>query len=113
MILKILKVLILLLINKEVATFKINQIKQEKSENEIVKLLLDPNFAVDSIAIWSVNEISELQNDLLKAVRMKKISLRQFNKMNTTALREMRFEMEIIFINAEDVVSKIKIYNTI
>ena len=113
MLFKLLKIMILLLITKDVATFKLNQIKQEKSENKIAKLLLDPHFTVDSIAIWSVNEISELQNDLLKAVRMKKISLRQFNKMNTTALREMRFEMEIIFINAEDVVSKIKIYNTI
>ena len=103
MMFRILKVLILLAITKEIATFGV-KIKQEKSENKIVKFLLDPNFTVNNIAIWA-NVTSDLQNDILKAVIERGFPLTLFTKNHTMALTSIRFNMIIIFMNGENVVS--------
>lgn len=103
MLYKLTKLLILLSTVKNVFSFLQIQLS---SENEVAKLLQDPNFNIKSIAVWSRNENSDFQKSIIFSVASRNFPLTLFTN-DTKIVAKMMFEMIIIFIDSKDLVSSI------
>lgn len=100
MLLKLLETTILFLTIQIIATIKVDE---ETPVNVLEKLLLDPKFNVDRIAIWSFNQRSELQKSCVKFIVARGFPMTLISD-NWVVVTKLKFDMLIIFMNAGNLV---------
>ena len=99
-----LKLLQLLLITQDAANFH-----QVGKENSLADLFLDPEFQVNSIAIWSIDNKLEWDCDFLRAIIARNFPVTIFTYENTDIMTVVDYEMLILHLDVESLVC-IKFY---
>lgn len=102
MLIKIFKTLVfLLIIIKNVSTFEIHL--KNYAENVLEKLLMDPDFIVNDIAVWSINQKSQLQKNCVNVIVARGFPMTVISN-RFAIITERKFDMLIIFMHARNLV---------